>query len=86
MEKDIITIKQTDGTTKEMEAILTFEDAKTNINYILYKDLNNTTECYAAKYTKNGDLFKMDTNLTKTEIKMLEIILANTLEANENEN
>lgn len=86
MEKDIITIKLEDGTLKDMEIILLYSDDNTKNNYILYKDIDATDECYAAKYTQKGDIFDIDSNLTKKELKVLEIILEKALKENVNEN
>ena len=82
MEKNLITIKKTDGTTKEMEVVLTFCDDITRQNYILYKEPDNNNECYAAKYTQIDDTFNLDTNLTQKELNALEYILAKSLEVN----
>ena len=79
MEKDIITILLEDGTKKDMELVLMYNDEINNNNYILYKDKDETKECYAAKCKLSNDFFELDTNLTKEEIKKLELLLNSTL-------
>ena len=80
MEKDIITVLQEDGTKKDMEVVLLYKEG--NTNYILYKEIDNSDECYAAKYLLNNDIYELDTNLTKKEISKLEILLNSTLKEN----
>ena len=80
MEKDIITVLQEDGTKKDMEVVLLYKEG--NTNYILYKEIDNSDECYAAKYKINNDIYELDTNLTKREISKLEILLNSMLKEN----
>ncbi|MBQ2873477.1 MAG: hypothetical protein IJE89_05715 [Bacilli bacterium] len=86
MEKDIITIKLADGTIKDMEVVLVYSDDKKQTNYILYKDIDSIDECYAAKYVKNGNLFEIDSNLSKEELTILECVLERALKENNHEN
>ena len=80
MEKDIITVLQEDGTKKDMEVVLLYKE--NNTNYILYKEIDNSEECYAAKYNINNDIYELDTSLTKKEIAKLEILLNSKLKEN----
>lgn len=86
MDKDIITIKLADGTTKDMEIILVYTDDKLKTNYILYKDIDSIDECYAAKYIKNRDVFEIDSNLSKKELLILEQVLSTTKKENNYDN
>ena len=86
MGKDIITVKLADGTTKDMEIVLVYFDDKTQNNYILYKDIDSLDECYAAKYIKKEDLFEIDSNLTKKELKILECVLEKAVKDHNYEN
>ena len=82
MEKDIITVSLEDGTKKEMEVVLLYTDDISKINYILYKDMNENGECYAAKYVVNDNIFQLDSNLSNKEIMKLELVLNSSLRGN----
>lgn len=81
MEKDIITVMLEDGTKKDMEVVLLYKEG--NTNYILYKEIDNLDECYAAKYNINSNIYELDANLTKKEISKLELLLNSTLKEND---
>ena len=79
MDKDIITVSLADGSKRPMEMVLTYTDSQTKQNYVLYKELDKNDECYAAKYEKKDNTYELDTDLTKKEIDMLQIILDSML-------
>ena len=82
MNKDIITVLLDDGSKKDMELVLLYSDDSNNKNYVLYKELDKSDECYAASYTMYNDTFCLEPNLTKTEIAKLQILLNSMLERN----
>lgn len=82
MDKDIITVLLNDGSKKDMELVLLYADEQTYKNYVLYKEMDELDECYAATYTMNGDNFQLDPNLTQEEIMKLQILLNEMLEEN----
>ena len=79
MENDIITIMLDDGTKKDMELVLLYNDQITNTNYVLYKDIDNNDECYAAKYFIVDNVFRLDSNLNKMEIAKLDLLLTSRM-------
>lgn len=79
MEKNIITVSLKDGTSKDMELVLIYKDDLSKTDYILYKELNEENECYAAKYKIKNNLYELDPKLTQKEITKLELLLNSTL-------
>lgn len=87
MEKDIINVMMNDGSQKNMELVLMYNDSKTNQNYVLYKELDVDDECYAAKFVIKNDVYELDTELTNEEIMKLQLLYNSMAERdNKNEN
>ena len=83
MKKDIITVKTKDGSLIDMELVAYYEDQKENKNYIIYKNLDNDM-LYLAKYKKDNNIYKMNTDLTKEEIIKMEYIFNKYVEMENN--
>ena len=66
-EKSLIDIEDSKGNIITMELVLSFN--MNNINYIVYKELDND-KMYAAKFIKNINE-DFDSNLTPEEIDMV---------------
>ena len=67
---DIIKLKKADGTTEEVEIVMTFVLEKFNNNdYVIYKDKDN--QHYGAKYVENDGNISLDTDLTEEEKEAL---------------
>lgn len=71
--KNTIFITDKFGHKEKMKVLLTYQNNKTLIDYIVYQDKNG--EIYAAKYNSNETYSDLDTNLTKEELDILENIL-----------
>ena len=49
-------IQNEDGVEEEFEIILTFTNPETNQHYVVYKELDDTDEVYAARYDESSDI------------------------------
>ena len=85
MEKDIIKVMMADGSQKDMELVLMYNDKKTQKNYVLYKDLNEDDECYAASFVMHNDVYELNPDLTNEEIMKLQL-LCNSMAERDNKN
>ncbi len=64
------------GIDEEFEIILTFTHPETNVNYVIYKEPNDSIDVYAARYKEkdnvSGTLEMVDTD---EEFEMLQEVL-----------
>jgi uncharacterized protein YrzB (UPF0473 family) len=49
-------IQDEDGNEQEFEIILTFTHPDTSVHYVVYKELADTDEVYAARYEESSDI------------------------------
>lgn len=70
--KEFIDILDKNGNSKKAEVIFRFHDQENNVFYIVYS-YNN--EYFAAKYDDVIGTSKLDSNLNKKELEMLEELL-----------
>lgn len=62
---DTMTLTKIDGTTEEVEIVMTFKlDGITNKDYVIYK---SNGEYYGASFTEKNDITELDTDLTFEE-------------------
>ncbi|HHW69509.1 MAG TPA: DUF1292 domain-containing protein [Tenericutes bacterium] len=62
---DTMTLNKLDGTTEEVEIMMTFKLERFNDNdYVIYKSLD---KFYAARYVENNGITNLETNLSEDE-------------------
>ena len=49
-------ITNDDGVEEEFEILLTFTNPETGVHYVVYKELDDTDEVYAARYDESSDI------------------------------
>ena len=70
-EKDYIYIKDSNGKKIKMELILAMNSLDGKFQYIAYKEENKKIPLYMAKLYSDGDIIRLDTNLTDEEKELL---------------
>lgn len=91
--KNIFTLTNENGETKEFEVILTIESPEFNKNYIVYTDYsldeNGNFKTYASIYDATGEDLNLTPVTTNEEWEMIENVLSgaqkNVLRDNKNE-
>lgn len=78
-EKDIIAVKMANGDVVDMELVFHYQDIDAGKNYMIYMD-PNVKKLYLASYRYNNNVFELDTDLTKEEIKKMEHIFSKYME------
>lgn len=56
MDSNRLFIQNEDGVEEEFEIILTFTHPDTGIHYVVYQELEDTEEVYAAVYEESSDI------------------------------
>lgn len=70
--KDYIEITDKNNNKRKVEVITIFQLEGYESNYIIYRELDGSHD-YIAKY-QNNDFATLDTNLSKLELQLVEII------------
>lgn len=70
--KDLITITDKLGTTREVELITKFELNGYDYHYIIYRELDGSHN-YVAKY-QGEEIVNLDTFLTEEEMKLAKVV------------
>lgn len=66
MNKDYISVLKSDGSTEQMEVVLTFRLEESKKDCIVYKSIIDK-KFYAASYDSNNDYTKLNTDFTDEE-------------------
>lgn len=83
MNKDFITVIKSDGSSEQMEVVLTFKLEETSKNCIIYKSINNQNY-YAASYDEDTEYSNLNTNFSDKEKEYLNEIFKELITRGEN--
>ena len=81
--KDIIYVYDKAGNKKPMEVVFTFQLDGFNKNYMIYKEVNSTSdEYFVAGFNPNKDYTELDTNLLDIEKKYIQEVFNRVMKEN----